>query len=50
MGLEFDRIRAGGGNGIDEGMRHPQAAIVRLRHLADHQAGGVLRQPVVHQS
>src|SRR5579883_3362744 len=38
VGLELDRVGAGGRDGIDEGVGHAEAAIVRLRHLGDDHA------------
>jgi hypothetical protein len=35
--LELHGIRTGMGNGIDEGMRHAQAALVSLRYLTNDQ-------------
>ena len=32
-------VRSGIGNGINEGMGHPQTSIMRLRHLTNHQTG-----------
>ena len=40
MGLELDRIGAGIGDRIDEGMRHPERAVMRLRDLRDDQGSG----------
>ena len=37
MGLELDRIRSGVGDGIDEGVRHAERAVMRLRDLRDDQ-------------
>ena len=37
--LELDRVGSGIGNGINEGMGQTQTAIVRLRHLTNHQTG-----------
>jgi hypothetical protein len=39
MSLEFNRVRAAIGDGINERMRYSQAAIVCLCHFAHDQAG-----------
>ena len=36
--LELHRIRAGRGDRVDERVREAEAAIVRHRHFADHEA------------
>jgi hypothetical protein len=37
MGLEFDRVGAGIGNRVDEGVRHAERTVMRLRYFADDQ-------------
>ena len=38
MGLEFDRVGAGIGDRIDERMREPERAVMRLRDLGDDES------------
>ena len=38
MRLKLDRIGTSIGNRVDVGVRHTEAAVVRLRHFGDNQA------------